>query len=114
MLSTSLRHEGKGHLSRSTAVQSLNHSLTANYSAMKRGPLQARSKESWVFLNGQIWGPIREETNEWFARVCTGLETPHATAEDGHRNLVLTMAMDLSSKRGQMVDLPFDLEEFYK
>ena len=64
--------------------------------------------------NGQIWGPIREETNEWFARVCTGLETPHATAEDGHRNLVLTMAMDLSSKREQIVELPIDLEEFYK
>ena len=64
--------------------------------------------------NGQIWGPIREETNIWFARVCTGLETPHASAEDGHRNLVLTMAMDLSSKRGAPLALPLDLDEFYQ
>jgi len=64
--------------------------------------------------NGQIWGPIREETNAWFARLCTGLETPHARAEDGHRNLVLTMAMDLSAKRGEPLKLPLDLEDFYK
>ena len=62
---------------------------------------------------GQIRGPIREETNDWFARVCTGLKTPHATAADGHRNLVLTMAMDLSAARGEIVKLPVDLDEFY-
>ncbi|MFH1490467.1 MAG: gfo/Idh/MocA family oxidoreductase, partial [Pseudomonadota bacterium] len=63
--------------------------------------------------NGQVWGPIREETNAWFARVCAGLETPHATAADGHRNLLLTMAMDLSASRGEVLRLPMDLEEFY-
>ena len=63
--------------------------------------------------NGQLWGPVREETNAWFARVCTGLETPHATAEDGHRNLILTMAMDLSAKRGAPLTLPLSLDEFY-
>ncbi|MFH1489317.1 MAG: Gfo/Idh/MocA family oxidoreductase [Pseudomonadota bacterium] len=63
--------------------------------------------------NGQVWGPIREETNAWFARVCAGLETPHATAADGHRNLLLTMAMDLSAARGEVLKLPMDLEEFY-
>jgi myo-inositol 2-dehydrogenase / D-chiro-inositol 1-dehydrogenase len=62
----------------------------------------------------QTWGPIREESNAWFARLYTGLETPHATAEDGHRNLVLTMAMDLSAARGQALKLPIDLEEFYR
>ncbi len=62
----------------------------------------------------QTWGPIREETNAWFARLYTGLETPHATAEDGHRNLVLTMAIDLSAERGLAVKLPIDLEEFYR
>jgi len=62
----------------------------------------------------QTWGPIREETNAWFARLYTGLETPHATAEDGHRNLVLTMAIDLSAERGLAVKLPVDLEEFYR
>jgi myo-inositol 2-dehydrogenase/D-chiro-inositol 1-dehydrogenase len=62
----------------------------------------------------QTWGPIREETNAWFARLYTGLETPHATAEDGHRNLVLTMAMDLSAERGVALKLPIDLNEFYR
>jgi predicted dehydrogenase len=62
----------------------------------------------------QTWGPIREETNAWFSRLYTGLETPHATAEDGHRNLVLTMAMDLSAERRKALKLPIDLEEFYR
>jgi myo-inositol 2-dehydrogenase/D-chiro-inositol 1-dehydrogenase len=62
----------------------------------------------------QTWGPVREETNAWFARLYTGLQTPHATAEDGHRNLVLTMAMDLSAERGSALKLPIDLEEFYR
>ena len=61
----------------------------------------------------QIWGPMREETNSWYARVCTGIATPHATAADGHRNLVLTMAMDLSAARGEALKLPIDLDEFY-
>jgi predicted dehydrogenase len=62
--------------------------------------------------DGQLWGPMREETNAWFARVHTGLSTPHATAEEGHRNLVLTMAMDLSAKRGAPVKLPVDPAAF--
>jgi len=62
---------------------------------------------------GQIWGAMRDETNSWLTRVCMGLPTPHATAADGHRNLVLTMAMDLSAARGKALKLPIDLEEFY-
>lgn len=58
--------------------------------------------------DGQLWGPMREETNAWFQRLYTGADTPHATAADGHRNLMLTMAMDLSAKRGLPVDLPPD------
>jgi hypothetical protein len=42
-----------------------------------------------------------------------GLKTPHATVADGHRNLVLTMAMDLSAAHGKALKLPLDLEEFY-
>ena len=61
---------------------------------------------------GQLWGPMREETNAWFARVHTGLDTPHATAADGHRNLLLTMAMDLSAKRRKPVALPADLDAY--
>ncbi len=58
--------------------------------------------------DGQLWGPMREETNAWFQRVYTGASTPHATAADGHRNLLMTMAMDLSAKRGVPVPLPPD------
>ena len=52
---------------------------------------------------------MREETNAWFARLHSGLDTPHATAAEGHRNLVLTMAMDLSAARGEVIKLPLDL-----
>ena len=60
---------------------------------------------------GQLWGPMREETNAWYQRIHVGLDTPHATAADGHRNLMMTMAMDLSAKRGQAVKLPVDPAE---
>jgi len=63
---------------------------------------------------GQLWGPMREETNAWFNRVCMGVETPHATAADGHRNLILTMSMDLSAARGERLDLPVVMDDFYK
>jgi predicted dehydrogenase len=58
--------------------------------------------------DGELWGPMREETNSWFNRIYSGKRTPHATAAEGHRNLVLTMAMDLSAKRGAEVELPID------
>ena len=53
-------------------------------------------------------GPVRQETNEWFARIHTGLKTPHATAAEAHSNLMLTMAMDLSAARGELVKLSLD------
>jgi predicted dehydrogenase len=62
----------------------------------------------------QIWGPMREETYSWFARIITGMKTPHASAEDGHRNLMLSMAMDLSARREEPIQLPLSLDEFYK
>lgn len=61
--------------------------------------------------NGELWGPMREETNSWFQRIYNGKATPHATAADGHRNLMLTMAMDLSAKQGREVELPVDPAE---
>lgn len=64
--------------------------------------------------NGQLWGPMREETISWYQRLYTGQPTPHATAEDGHRNLLLTMAMDLSAKRGTPIQLPPDPEELMR
>lgn len=59
---------------------------------------------------GAIWGPMREETNSWIARVAGGVQTPHAPASDGHRNAVLTMAFDLSARLGEPVPWPIDLD----
>lgn len=58
-----------------------------------------------------LWGPMREETDSWYSRLLSGRATQHATAQDGHRNLMLTMAIDLSAKTGQPIKLPVDPEE---
>jgi myo-inositol 2-dehydrogenase/D-chiro-inositol 1-dehydrogenase len=59
----------------------------------------------------ELWGPMREETNTWFQRIYNNKRTPHATAADGHRNLMMTMAMDLSARRGKEVPYPVSAEE---
>ena len=59
---------------------------------------------------GMLWGPMREETMTWFHRLTTGISTPHASAQDGHRNLILTMAMDYSARTGRPVELPIEPE----
>ena len=56
---------------------------------------------------GELWGPCGE-TNTWFQRIYNKKDTPHATAAEGHRNLMLTMAMDLSAKTGKEIELPLD------
>ncbi len=61
-------------------------------------------------MNGMLWGPMREETLTWFNRLAKGFPTPHATAAEGHSNLILTMAMDYSAKRGEPLKLPIDPE----
>lgn len=61
--------------------------------------------------DGMLWGPMREETMSWFSRVGLGTRTPHATARDGHANLLLTMAMDLSAHLGRPVTLPIEPQE---
>ena len=61
--------------------------------------------------DGMLWGPMREETLTWFNRLTKGVKTPHATAADGHRNLMLTMAMDLSARTGKPVLLPLKAGE---
>jgi myo-inositol 2-dehydrogenase / D-chiro-inositol 1-dehydrogenase len=61
--------------------------------------------------DGLLWGPMREETTTWFNRLTSGLKTPHATAAEGHRNLLLTMAMDLSARTGRPVPLPIKPQE---
>jgi predicted dehydrogenase len=63
---------------------------------------------------GQLWGGMREETNSWLSHLYTGLETPHATAAEGHRNLILTKAMDYSAKIGKAIPLPIEPEELEK
>ena len=60
---------------------------------------------------GELWGPMREETNNWFQRIYNKKDTPHATAAEGHRNLMLTMAMDLSAKTGKEIKLPISPDE---
>jgi hypothetical protein len=47
----------------------------------------------------------------WFSRLAKGVQTPHATAAEGHSNLMLTMAMDLSAKRKRPVALPITPQE---
>jgi predicted dehydrogenase len=59
----------------------------------------------------ELWGPMREETNTWFQRIYNNKPTPHATAADGHRNLLMTMAMDLSARRGKEIAYPVSAEE---
>ncbi len=61
----------------------------------------------------QLWGPMRDETLSWFARIMLGVETPHASAADGHRNLLMTMAMDRSAALGREIELPIEPEAFY-
>ena len=33
---------------------------------------------------GELWGPMREETNSWLSRLALGHATPHATALEAH------------------------------
>ncbi len=63
--------------------------------------------------NKTVWGPMKEETMSWFARIMMGVETPHASAADGHRNLLLTMAMDRSAELGKEISLPIGPDAFY-
>ncbi|MEK7700580.1 MAG: Gfo/Idh/MocA family oxidoreductase [candidate division NC10 bacterium] len=60
---------------------------------------------------GELWGPMREETNAWLQRVALGLSTPHATAAEAHNRLMLTKALDLSARRRRPVTLPITPED---
>ena len=50
------------------------------------------------WLNGELIGPMAEETNSWLNRVATGQPTHAATAREAHNRLMLTKAFDLSAK----------------
>jgi predicted dehydrogenase len=60
---------------------------------------------------GELWGPMREETNTWLSRLALGHPTPHATAAEAHDRLMLTKAMDLSARRKRVVPLPLTPED---
>src|SRR2546428_12209205 len=60
---------------------------------------------------GELWGPMREETNSWLSRVALGHATPHATAAEAHERLMLTKALDLSARLRQPVKLPITPED---
>ena len=64
--------------------------------------------------NDQLWGPMKEETISWFTRIMLGIDSPHASAADGHRNLLLTMAMDRSARLGKEISLPINPDAFYE
>jgi myo-inositol 2-dehydrogenase / D-chiro-inositol 1-dehydrogenase len=52
---------------------------------------------------GELRGPMREETDSWLNRVGAGWKTQAATAQEAHRNLILTKALDLSARTGKPV-----------
>jgi myo-inositol 2-dehydrogenase/D-chiro-inositol 1-dehydrogenase len=55
---------------------------------------------------GELRGPMREETEQWFNRLAMSLPTQHATAAEAHNRLMLTKAFDLSAKLKRAVPLP--------
>jgi len=59
------------------------------------------------------WVGVRSLLPEEVWRIQGGLDTPHATAAEGHSNLIHTMAMDRAAKLGKEISLPIDPEEFY-
>jgi hypothetical protein len=62
-------------------------------------------------VQGELHGPMAEETNSWLNRVSTGAATHAATAREAHNRLMLTKALDLSAKLKKAVALPLDAEE---
>ncbi len=100
-------------------VLATNHNLpggyiSGDYEAPERHVDFLPSSQPGYLWNDMLSGPMREDTIGWFTRILMGTPTPHATAAEGHSNLLCTMAMDLSAKRGIEVELPIDPEEFYK
>lgn len=92
--------------------------LPAGYSTRGFGPPVERHVDFLTsyppgdIWNDQFWGPMKEETISWFTRIMMGADTPHASAHDGHRNLLLTMAMDRSARLGKEIALPIAPEDF--
>ena len=60
---------------------------------------------------GELWGPMRDETNSWLSRLALGQATPHATAAEAHNRLMLTKAFDLSARLKRAIPLPITPED---
>lgn len=60
---------------------------------------------------GELWGPMRDETNSWLSRLAVGQATPHATAAEAHNRLMLTKAFDLSARLKRAIPLPITPED---
>jgi myo-inositol 2-dehydrogenase / D-chiro-inositol 1-dehydrogenase len=60
---------------------------------------------------GELWGPMRDETNSWLSRLALGQTTPHATAAEAHNRLMLTKAFDLSARLKRAIPLPITPED---
>ncbi len=54
---------------------------------------------------GELWGPLREETECWLAYLSLGAPIHAATAKDAHNNLLLTKALDQSAAQKRPIDL---------
>ncbi len=60
---------------------------------------------------GELWGPMRDETNSWLSSLALGQATPHATAAEAHNRLMLTKAFDLSARLKRAIPLPITPED---
>jgi predicted dehydrogenase len=60
---------------------------------------------------GELWGPMRDETNSWLSRLALEQATPHATAAEAHNRLMLTKAFDLSARLKRAIPLPITPED---
>jgi len=75
------------------------------------GSVSVGTAKSGSVAFGELWGPMREETNAWLSRVALGNPTHHATATEAHDRLMLTKAMDLSARRKRPIALPITPED---
>ncbi len=54
---------------------------------------------------GEIWGPLREETECWLTHLSLGSPIHAATAREAHNNLLLTKAIDQSALERKPIDV---------
>lgn len=57
---------------------------------------------------GEYWGPLGNETRQWFDHLVTGNPTHHATPEEARRVLETTVAIERAVASGERVRLPLE------